>query len=92
MSSQIGPNSQQQGYLFTNDWSGRSEPPRHPPDPVLKGSHMSKPDTGLNTPVPFLLATGTGVTFLGTPLDYVAPFIPHTLGRFAYDPEIHTAS
>jgi hypothetical protein len=27
----------------------------------------AKPDTGLNTPVSFLLATGTGVTFLGIP-------------------------
>jgi|AACY02.3.fsa_nt_gi hypothetical protein len=35
-----------------------------------------KPDTGLNTPVPFLLATGTGVTFL-VPLANVAPFFPH---------------
>ena len=41
--------------------------PDYPPDPVLTGSQNAKPDTGLNTPVPFLLATGTGVTFLGTP-------------------------
>jgi hypothetical protein len=53
------------------------------PDPVLFGSQNANPDTGSNTPVPFLLATGTGVTFPGLPCkrDAYFPSVPEETAK-----------